>query len=355
MFDFFKRKKQPEEPRLAQDCDTGEAVEPMPPTPTEPEAAAESATAPEPKRKGFFKSLREGLIKTRSSLNGALDNLFHGKATIDDDLFDEIEELLITSDIGFETTMQIIDRLRDTVAERHIRDTDGARAALIEVMKSILRGSNVDTSLKIEAGTPTLILVIGVNGVGKTTTIGKLASRLKQDGKRVMLAAADTFRAAAIDQLDEWAHRAGVDIVKRDEGADPASVIYDAIHSAKAKGVDVLICDTAGRLHNKKNLMNELEKINRIINREFAEANRESLIVLDATTGQNAIAQAKAFGEVTDITGIVLTKLDGTAKGGVVYPLQLECNASVKYIGIGEGIEDLRAFDPDDFVTAIFE
>ena len=297
----------------------------------------------------FFNRLKEGLSKTRDNFTGAIDNLFHGKAKIDDDLFDELEEILITSDIGFEATMQIIDQLRERV------DTDQVRVELIEIMKDILKERNPDTTLKIEKGTPTVILIIGVNGVGKTTTIGKLANYLKSQNLRVMLAAADTFRAAAIDQLDEWARRAQVEIIKKDEGADPASVIFDAIQAAKARQADVLICDTAGRLHNKKNLMNELEKINRIIDREYPEANRESLIVLDATTGQNALSQAKEFGKVTNLTGMVLTKLDGTAKGGVIFPLQIENQVPVKFIGVGEQLNDLRPFNPDDFVEAIFE
>ncbi len=303
----------------------------------------------------FFNRLKEGLSKTRDNFTGAIDNLFHGKAKIDDDLFDELEEILITSDIGFEATMQIIDQLRERVETEHIRDTDQVRVELIEIMKDILKERNPDTTLKIEKGTPTVILIIGVNGVGKTTTIGKLANYLKSQNLRVMLAAADTFRAAAIDQLDEWARRAQVEIIKKDEGADPASVIFDAIQAAKARQADVLICDTAGRLHNKKNLMNELEKINRIIDREYPEANRESLIVLDATTGQNALSQAKEFGKVTNLTGMVLTKLDGTAKGGVIFPLQIENQVPVKFIGVGEQLNDLRPFNPDDFVEAIFE
>lgn len=303
---------------------------------------------------GFFQRLKEGLSKTRDSFASAVDNLLHGKAKIDDELFDELEELLITSDIGFEATMSIIDRLRQRVEEGHVRDTEEVRRLLTEIMKETLKERNPNNGLLIEAGKPTVILIIGVNGVGKTTTIGKLAHHLKQEGKKVLLAAADTFRAAAIDQLDEWAGRAGVDIIKKDEGADPASVIFDAIQSAKSRKADVLICDTAGRLHNKKNLMNELDKINRIIDREFPEANRDSLIVLDATTGQNALSQAKEFGKVTRLTGMVLTKLDGTAKGGVVFPLQVENPIPVKFIGVGEKIDDLKPFDPDDFVDAIF-
>lgn len=303
---------------------------------------------------GFFDFLKQGLQKTRDSLGGALDNLFNGRATIDDDLFEEIEEALVSADMGFETSMDVIDTLRDAVAEEHIREPQQVRQRLVQILKEKLLASNLHTALCEEPSHPMVILVIGVNGVGKTTTIGKLAAYLKRQGKSVLLAAADTFRAAAIDQLEEWSHRADVDIVRREEGADPASVVFDGIHAAKARGMDVLICDTAGRLHNKKNLMQELEKIYRILSREYHEAHLETLLVLDATTGQNAIQQARAFNEVTDITGLVLTKLDGTAKGGVVFPLQLEVKVPVKFIGVGEQMQDLRPFDCEAFVDAIF-
>lgn len=303
---------------------------------------------------GFFDFLKQGLQKTRDSLGGALDNLFNGRATIDDDLFEEIEEALVSADMGFETSMDVIDTLRDAVAEEHIREPQKVRQRLVQILKEKLLASNLHTALCEEPDHPMVILVIGVNGVGKTTTIGKLAAYLKGRGKSVLLAAADTFRAAAIDQLEEWSHRADVDIVRREEGADPASVVFDGIHAAKARGTDVLICDTAGRLHNKKNLMQELEKIYRILSREYHEAHLETLLVLDATTGQNAIQQARAFNEVTDITGLVLTKLDGTAKGGVVFPLQLEVKVPVKFIGVGEQMQDLRPFDAAAFVDAIF-
>ena len=250
---------------------------------------------------GLFDFLKEGLQKTRDSIGGALDNLFNGRATIDDELFDEIEETLVSADMGFETSMEVIDALRDAVAEEHIRDPQLVRVRLVEIMKEKLLAANLETALIEEPGHPMVILVIGVNGVGKTTTIGKLANHLKQQGKSVLLCAADTFRAAAIDQLEEWSHRAGVDIVRREEGADPASVVYDGIHAAQARGTDVLICDTAGRLHNKKNLMQELEKIYRIIAREYEQATLETLLVLDATTGQNAISQAREFNKVTNI------------------------------------------------------
>ena len=303
---------------------------------------------------GLFDFLKEGLQKTRDSIGGALDNLFNGRATIDDELFDEIEETLVSADMGFETSMEVIDALRDAVAEEHIRDPQLVRVCLVEIMKEKLLAANLETALIEEPGHPMVILVIGVNGVGKTTTIGKLANHLKQQGKSVLLCAADTFRAAAIDQLEEWSHRAGVDIVRREEGADPASVVYDGIHAAQARGTDVLICDTAGRLHNKKNLMQELEKIYRIIAREYEQATLETLLVLDATTGQNAISQAREFNKVTNITGLILTKLDGTAKGGVVFPLQLEVKVPVKFIGVGEQMNDLRPFSVEPFVDAIF-
>ena len=250
--------------------------------------------------------------------------------------------------------MEVIDALRDTVAEEHIRDPQLVRVRLVEIMKEKLLAANLETALIEEPGHPMVILVIGVNGVGKTTTIGKLANHLKQQGKSVLLCAADTFRAAAIDQLEEWSHRAGVDIVRREEGADPASVVYDGIHAAQARGTDVLICDTAGRLHNKKNLMQELEKIYRIIAREYEQATLATLLVQDATTGQNAISQAREFNKVTNITGLILTKLDGTAKGGVVFPLQLEVKVPVKFIGVGEQMNDLRPFSVEPFVDAIF-
>ncbi|WP_071705651.1 signal recognition particle-docking protein FtsY [Murdochiella vaginalis] len=303
---------------------------------------------------GLFDFLKQGLQKTRESLGGALDNLFNGRATIDDDLFEEIEEALVSADMGFDTAMDVIDTLREVVAEERIREPQQVRLRLVEILKEKLLASNLHTALQEQAGRPMVILVIGVNGVGKTTTIGKLAAYLKGQGKSVLLAAADTFRAAAIDQLEEWSRRADVAIVRREEGADPASVVYDGIHAAKARGTDVLICDTAGRLHNKKNLMQELEKIYRILSREYEQATLETLLVLDATTGQNAIQQARAFNEVTDITGLVLTKLDGTAKGGVVFPLQLEVKVPVKFIGVGEQMEDLRPFDAEAFVDAIF-
>ncbi|MFM1581943.1 signal recognition particle-docking protein FtsY [Helcococcus bovis] len=309
----------------------------------------------EPKKKGFLERLKSGLFKTRDAMNSAIDNLINGKAKIDDDLYDELEEIMISADMGVETTVNVIEELREIVSDNHIRDPKMIKVELEKILRNKLRENNKDNSLNILDGKQTVILVIGVNGVGKTTTIGKLAYNLQKEGKSVILAAADTFRAAAIEQLKEWSERVNVELISSNEGSDPASVVYDAIKSQKAKNKDVLIIDTAGRLHNKVNLMNELEKINRIISREHPEANKESLLVLDATTGQNALFQAKEFNKVTNITGLVLTKLDGTAKGGVVFPLQVENNVPVKYIGIGEKAENLEKFDSEKFVDALFD
>lgn len=301
----------------------------------------------------FFDKLKKGLSKTRESFAGAVDNIIYGKAKIDDETFEDLEASLVMADIGYESSMDIIDELRDKVAEERIREPEGIKTALRTIMaEKLIKDSSENQILSRKE--PTVILVIGVNGVGKTTTIGKMAKFLKEEGKSVLLCAADTFRAAAIEQLDTWSKRSGVDIIKHEEGADPASVVFDGIHAAKARACDVLIIDTAGRLHNKKNLMDELEKINRIIDREFPAAYKESLLVLDAGTGQNALMQAKAFNEVTGLTGIILTKLDGTGKGGVIYPLQHELKLPVKWIGVGEGIDDLRPFNAEEFVAAIF-
>lgn len=308
----------------------------------------------ESKKKGFLERLKKGLLKTRNAVSSSIDNLINGKAKIDDELYEELEEIMISADIGVETTINIIDQLRSRISEKHIRDPKMIKSELQIIMKEILKFQNSNNNLNFEDGKQAIILVIGVNGVGKTTTIGKLAYNIQKEGKSVVLAAADTFRAAAIDQLSEWAERANVELISHNEGSDPASVVFDAIKSQRAKNTDVLIIDTAGRLHNKKNLMNELEKINRIISREHPDATKETLLVLDATTGQNAIFQAKEFNKVTDISGIVLTKLDGTAKGGVVFPLQVEHNIAVKYIGIGEKLENLEKFDSDKFVEALF-
>lgn len=286
-----------------------------------------------------------GLAKTRDNITDSLNEVFGLAVTIDDDLYDEMEEVLISSDIGYETSVDLIDRLKKKVREQRINDVSLLKGALKEVIAEFM--GEGDNSFNLDV--PTIILIIGVNGVGKTTSIGKLAYKYKSEGKKVILAAADTFRAAAIDQLEIWAKRANVDLVKHQEGSDPAAVVFDAIQAFKARKADVLICDTAGRLHNKKNLMNELEKINRVINRELTGAQRFSLIVLDGTTGQNAVSQAREFKAVTDLDGIILTKLDGTAKGGVVLSVKHTLDIPVLYIGVGEGLDDLQVFDPKAF------
>ncbi|EQB86864.1 fused signal recognition particle receptor [Clostridium punense] len=300
---------------------------------------------------GFFEKLKAGLSKTRDSINDAVTQVLKLAVNIDEDLYEELEEILITSDIGVETSVEIIERLRAKVKAERIKDPAEILPAMKEVIIEIL--GDYENSI-IPEKTPQVKLIIGVNGVGKTTSIGKIAARIKNNNYKVLLAAADTFRAAAIDQLEIWSKRAGVDIVKHQEGSDPAAVVYDAVQAAKARKVDVLICDTAGRLHNKKNLMDELGKINRIIDREFEEADKETLLVLDATTGQNAVIQAKQFMEVCPIDGIILTKLDGTAKGGVVISIKNTLNIPVKYIGVGEGVDDLQEFKAREFVEALF-
>lgn len=298
----------------------------------------------------LFDSLKTGLTKTRNALTDKINETLKLAVTIDEDLYEELEEILIMADIGMDTTMDIIERLKDKIRKEKINDVEMVQPALKEVIAEMMNGKN-DV---IEESGKKVVLVIGVNGVGKTTSIGKLAAKNKQAGKKVLLAAADTFRAAAIDQLVVWSERAKVDIVKHEEGSDPAAVVFDAISASKARNVDLLICDTAGRLHNKKNLMDELGKINRIIEREYSDAKKETLLVLDATTGQNAVIQAKQFMEVCPVDGIVLTKLDGTAKGGVVISIKNSLNIPVKYIGVGEGIEDLQEFDAESFVEALF-
>ncbi len=299
---------------------------------------------------GFFSKITAGLKKTRDSITGAVNSMLSAFTRIDEELFEELEEILIMSDIGVVTAGKICDELRKRVKEEKVTDPNVIKGMLAETVRSMLDG---DRELHISTH-PSVIFVIGVNGVGKTTTIGKLASQLKSSGKKVILGAADTFRAAAIDQLAVWADRAGVDMVKSAEGADPASVVFDTVAAAKARNSDVIICDTAGRLHNKKNLMNELAKMYRILKRELPESDIETLLVLDATTGQNAVNQARDFKEVADITGIVLTKLDGTARGGVVLAIMDELKIPVKYVGVGEQIDDLQPFDPDSFSKAIF-
>lgn len=299
---------------------------------------------------GFFDKLKQGLSKTKSSFDEKINNVFSNFRKVDEELLEELEEALIMSDVGVETSTKIISNLRDRIKKEKIEDEQDVRQALREEIKKIL--DEVDNSLKLET-TPAVILIVGVNGVGKTTSIGKIANRLKQDGKKVVVAAADTFRAAAVEQLEIWANRAGCDIVKKEEGTDPAAVVYDAIKITKEKKADVLICDTAGRLHNKKYLMDELVKIKKVIDKELPDASKEILMVLDATTGQNAISQVVAFKETVDITGLVLTKLDGTAKGGVVIGIVSENKVPVKFVGVGEQIDDMEIFNSTDFVNAL--
>lgn len=299
---------------------------------------------------GFFDKLKQGLSKTKSSIDEKLNNVFSNFRKVDEELLDELEEALIMSDVGVETSNKIITNLKNKIKKEKIEDEQAVKQALRDEIKNVLE--EVDNTLKLET-TPSVILVVGVNGVGKTTSIGKIANRLKQDGKKVVVAAADTFRAAAVEQLEIWANRAGCDIVKREEGTDPAAVVYDAVKIAKEKQADVLICDTAGRLHNKKYLMDELVKIKKVIDKELPEASKEVLMVLDATTGQNAISQVTAFKETVNITGLVLTKLDGTAKGGVVIGIVAENKVPVKFIGIGEQIDDMEIFNSNDFVNAL--
>ncbi len=306
------------------------------------------------KEDGLFNRLIGGLSKTRKEMSGRLDSILSAYKKIDADLFDDLEEALVVADVGVSTTMELIDRLKDRIKEEKVNDPNEIKALLKDEIKILMKESVDDNELNIEPS-PAIILVVGVNGVGKTTTIGKLAYNYKNEGKKVLIVAGDTFRAAAIEQLEEWSNRAGVGIIAQKEGSDPAAVIFDGIHAAKSRKIDILICDTAGRLHNKSNLMNELNKIFRVVEREFPEARKEVLLVLDATTGQNAIIQAKVFKEVANITGVALTKLDGTAKGGVVIALQAELGLAVKLIGVGEGIDDLQPFNTDSFVDAIFE
>ena len=305
----------------------------------------------EEEKKGFFKRLVGGLAKTRNNIVSGFDSVFSGFSHIDDDFYEELEEIMVMGDIGIRATEDIIENLKEQVKENHIKEPADCREYLIKSIKDQMDTGEAPYRFEEETS---VVLVVGVNGTGKTTTVGKLAGKLKGQGKKVLLGAADTFRAAAGEQLSQWAERASVDIVSGQEGSDPGAVVYDAVHAAKSRGADVLLIDTAGRLHNKKNLMEELKKINRIIDREYPEAYKETLVVLDATTGQNALAQAKQFAETTDLTGIVLTKMDGTAKGGIAVAIQSEMNIPVKYIGVGEGIDDLQKFDPDSFVEALF-
>lgn len=301
---------------------------------------------------GFFARLKSGLSKTRNGFVNGIDSIFKGFKSIDEEFYEELEEMLIMGDVGVNTTNVLIGKLKESVKKNHVHEPSECRELLIESIKEIMAPPKDAYSFTDEK---TVIMVVGVNGVGKTTTVGKLASRMKESGKKVLVAAADTFRAAANEQLTRWAERAGVDIVSSKEGTDPASVVYDAVTAAKARNVDVLLCDTAGRLHNKKNLMDELAKMNRIVDREYPGARRETWVVLDATTGQNAVHQAREFNEAAHLNGIVLTKMDGTAKGGIAIAISSELNIPVKYIGVGEGIDDLQRFDCDEFVTALFD
>lgn len=303
-------------------------------------------------KKGFFARLKEGLSKTRANIVEGIESVFSGFSAIDEDFYEELEEILIMGDIGVNATTQIVERLKKQVKEQHIKEPSECKQLLVDSIKEQMKVEETAYDFEKEQS---VIMVIGVNGVGKTTSVGKLAGKLKAEGRKVLIAAADTFRAAAGDQLAEWARRADVPMIGGNEGADPASVVFDAVNAAKARNVDVLLIDTAGRLHNKKNLMEELRKMNRIIDREFPNAHRENLIVLDGTTGQNALVQAREFGEVANLTGIVLTKMDGTAKGGIAVAIQSELNIPVKYIGVGETIEDLQKFNSDEFVNALFD
>ena len=300
---------------------------------------------------GFFKKLNKGLKKTRDNMSGAINAALYGKNEIDDEFYDELEEILVMADVGVNTSAEIVEKLRDAVFKKNLRKAKDVKEEIKNIVADMLSGGETIDMVTI----PSVILVIGVNGVGKTTSIGKMAAMFKEEGKKVILGAADTFRAAAIDQLEIWADRADVDIVKHKEGADPAAVVFDTISAGKARNADIIICDTAGRLHNKKNLMDELAKIYRVIDRQLPYADREIFLVLDATTGQNAVNQAKEFKDVAEITGIILTKLDGTAKGGVVLAIKNDLKVPVKFIGVGEGIDDLRPFDPKAFAEGLFE
>lgn len=301
---------------------------------------------------GFFSKLREGLTKTRDNIVSGIDSVFGGFSSIDEEFYEELEEILIMGDIGVNATQDILERLKKQVKENHIKEPAACKELLIESIKEQMKVGETDYEFEQEKS---VVLVIGVNGVGKTTSVGKLAGLYKSQGKKVLIAAADTYRAAACEQLTEWANRAGVDLITGAQGADPSSVIFDAVSAAKARNVDVLLCDTAGRLHNKKNLMEELKKMNRIIDREFPDAYRENLIVLDGTTGQNALNQAREFGETAQLTGIILTKMDGTSKGGIAIAIQSELGIPVKYIGVGEKLDDLQRFDAEEFVNALFD
>lgn len=305
----------------------------------------------EENKEGFFEKLKNSLLKTRDNISNKIDQVLANYRTVDEELFEEIEETLISADIGVETTLKIVAQLRDKVKLNNIQDPSEIKNVLADILKENIINDKIDNNLNVDD--KTIILVVGVNGVGKTTTIGKLAMKFKKDGKKVLMVAADTFRAAAIEQLTEWANRAKVDIISHKEGSDPASVVFDGVSAMKSRDADILICDTAGRLHNKKNLMNELNKIKRVIEKEYPEAKKEILLIVDGTTGQNAIIQAKEFINATDLTGAIITKLDGTAKGGMIFPLEMELGIPVKFIGIGEQVNDLVKFEPEKFIEAI--
>ena len=318
---------------------------------TNTEQIEEISEEKEGSKEGFFEKLKNSLLKTRDNISNKIDQVLANYRTVDEELFEEIEETLISADIGVDTTLKIVGQLRDQVKLRNIQDPSKIKNVLADILKENIINDKIDNNLNVDE--KTIILVVGVNGVGKTTTIGKLAVKYKKDGKKVLMVAADTFRAAAIEQLTEWSNRAKVDIISHKEGADPASVVFDGVNAMKSRNTDILICDTAGRLHNKKNLMNELNKIKRVIEKEYPEAKKEILLIVDGTTGQNAIIQAKEFMNATDLTGAIITKLDGTAKGGMIFPLEMELGIPVKFIGIGEQVNDLVKFEPEKFIEAI--
>ena len=318
---------------------------------TNTEQIEEISEEKEESKEGFFEKLKNSLLKTRDNISNKIDQVLANYRTVDEELFEEIEETLISADIGVDTTLKIVGQLRDQVKLRNIQDPSKIKNVLADILKENIINDKIDNNLNVDE--KTIILVVGVNGVGKTTTIGKLAVKYKKDGKKVLMVAADTFRAAAIEQLTEWSNRAKVDIISHKEGADPASVVFDGVNAMKSRNTDILICDTAGRLHNKKNLMNELNKIKRVIEKEYPEAKKEILLIVDGTTGQNAIIQAKEFMNATDLTGAIITKLDGTAKGGMIFPLEMELGIPVKFIGIGEQVNDLVKFEPEKFIEAI--
>lgn len=315
------------------------------------EESEEISKDKEENKEGFFEKLKNSLLKTRDNISNKIDQVLANYRTVDEELFEEIEETLISADIGVETTLKIVGQLRDKVKLNNIQDPSKIKNVLADILKENIINDKIDNNLNVDD--KTIILVVGVNGVGKTTTIGKLAMKFKKDGKKVLMVAADTFRAAAIEQLTEWANRSKVDIISHEEGSDPASVVFDGVSAMKSRNADILICDTAGRLHNKKNLMNELNKIKRVIEKEYPEAKKEILLIVDGTTGQNAIIQAKEFMNATDLTGAIITKLDGTAKGGMIFPLEMELGIPVKFIGIGEQVNDLVKFEPEKFIEAI--